>query len=170
MGKTMGDYSLAIRQRNVIQNIVLNMLDKYRPLPRVGQAVLIDRIGLKAEVAFPGSEVTLLAKFSRGNQPRDVGSIVVVEGRPGDYRITACMDEAFSEFMVPVGGIVIDANPSATAPTGYLLCDGSFVEQETYARLFAKIGHTYAADPGNGTFKLPTLANPGTNLRYVIKT
>jgi microcystin-dependent protein len=47
----------------------------------------------------------------------------------------------------------------STAPDGWLICDGSLVSQETYADLFAAIGHTAndGNDPGGGNFKLPDL-------------
>jgi microcystin-dependent protein len=44
-----------------------------------------------------------------------------------------------------------------TAPTGWLLCDGSAVSRTTYARLFAKIGTTYGVGDGSTTFNLPNL-------------
>lgn len=167
---SMGDYNLAIRQRNAINKFILTALNKYRPLPRIGSVVTIDRVTLKANVAFPGSDATLECRFARGQQPRRIGSIVVVEGRSGDYRITQCTDESFSEFDVPVGGVIVVAGSSAVPPDGFLLCDGSFVDQVIYARLFEKIAFTYATDPGDGTFKVPTVSNLGTNLRYIIKT
>ena len=43
--------------------------------------------------------------------------------------------------------------PTASAPTGYLLCDGSSVSTTTYAALFAVIGYTFG---GSGaSFTLP---------------
>jgi len=42
----------------------------------------------------------------------------------------------------------------SSAPTGWLLCDGSAVSQTTYAALYAVIGVTYG-DPGGGNFNLP---------------
>lgn len=43
----------------------------------------------------------------------------------------------------------------ATAPTGYLLCDGSAVSRTTYADLFAICSTTYGAGDGSTTFNLP---------------
>lgn len=43
----------------------------------------------------------------------------------------------------------------ATAPAGWLLCDGSAVSRTTYAALFAEIGTTYGAGNGTTTFNLP---------------
>ena len=46
----------------------------------------------------------------------------------------------------------------ATAPSGYLLCDGSNVSRTTYATLFAAIGTSYGAGDGSTTFGLPNLS------------
>ncbi|PJC29416.1 hypothetical protein CO052_03500 [Candidatus Saccharibacteria bacterium CG_4_9_14_0_2_um_filter_41_9] len=43
----------------------------------------------------------------------------------------------------------------ATAPTGYLLEDGTAVSRATYSSLFAVIGTTYGAGDGSTTFNLP---------------
>ena len=48
---------------------------------------------------------------------------------------------------------------SFTLPSNFLLTDGSFVSQATYPDLFTAIGHTYGPDPGDGTFKLPTVTD-----------
>lgn len=45
----------------------------------------------------------------------------------------------------------------ATAPTGFLLCDGSAVSRTTYADLFTIIGTTYGAGNGSTTFNVPDL-------------
>jgi len=43
----------------------------------------------------------------------------------------------------------------STAPTGYLLEDGSAVSRTTYSDLFAAVGTTYGAGNGSTTFNLP---------------
>ena len=45
----------------------------------------------------------------------------------------------------------------ATAPAGYLLCDGSAVSRSTYAELFAVTGTTYGVGDGSTTFNVPQL-------------
>lgn len=55
----------------------------------------------------------------------------------------------------PIGSIVSFAG--ATAPSGYLLCDGSAVSRTSYASLFAVIGTTYGSGDGSTTFNLPDL-------------
>lgn len=47
--------------------------------------------------------------------------------------------------------------PVATAPTGWLNCDGSAVSRTTYAALFALIGTTFGAGDGSTTFNLPNV-------------
>jgi microcystin-dependent protein len=45
----------------------------------------------------------------------------------------------------------------ATAPSGYLLCDGAAVSRTTYADLFTAIGTAYGAGNGTTTFNLPDM-------------
>jgi len=47
--------------------------------------------------------------------------------------------------------------PTATAPTGYLLCTGTAVSRTTYSALYAVIGTTYGVGDGSTTFNLPDL-------------
>lgn len=47
--------------------------------------------------------------------------------------------------------------PTDTAPTGYLLCDGSAVSRVTYLTLFVLIGETYGVGNGTTTFNVPNL-------------
>ncbi len=69
---------------------------------------------------------------------------------------------------VPVGTVVSTA--LTTAPSGWLICDGSAVSRTTYPDLFAGIGTTYGAGDESTTFNLPDLrqrfplgkANSGT--------
>lgn len=56
---------------------------------------------------------------------------------------------------VPTGTISIFS--TNTAPTGYLLCDGTAVSRTTYSALFAVIGTTYGAGDTTSTFNLPNL-------------
>lgn len=46
---------------------------------------------------------------------------------------------------------------STSAPTGWLLCDGSAIDRTTYADLFTLIGTTYGAGDGSTTFNIPDL-------------
>src|SRR4051812_3263101 len=55
--------------------------------------------------------------------------------------------------IIPVGGLVPFAG--SAAPSGYLLCDGSFISRVTYKSLFDVIGVTYGSGDGSTTFALP---------------
>jgi microcystin-dependent protein len=59
--------------------------------------------------------------------------------------------------LVPTGAVLPFVGSSA--PTGWLIADGSFVSKTTYADLFAVTGHAFngGVDPADGTFKLPDL-------------
>lgn len=54
---------------------------------------------------------------------------------------------------VPTGGMMMWG--TASAPTGYLLCNGAAVSRTTYSALFAVIGTAYGAGDGSTTFTLP---------------
>lgn len=45
----------------------------------------------------------------------------------------------------------------STAPSGWLICDGSAISRTTYATLFAVVGTTYGIGNGSTTFNLPDL-------------
>lgn len=55
----------------------------------------------------------------------------------------------------PAGSIM--AYAASTAPTGWLLCDGSAVSRTTYATLFTAISTTWGTGDGSTTFNLPDL-------------
>lgn len=52
---------------------------------------------------------------------------------------------------------VIAPYAGSSAPTGWLLCDGSAVSRTTYAALFSIISTTYGTGNGSTTFNLPDL-------------
>ena len=56
---------------------------------------------------------------------------------------------------VPPGAVFHFA--MTTAPTGYLVCDGSAVSRTTYSDLFDAIGTTFGEGNGSSTFNLPDL-------------
>jgi len=55
--------------------------------------------------------------------------------------------------LAPTGTVMMYAGSSA--PTGYLLCDGSAVSRTTYADLFAVCSTTYGSGDGSTTFNVP---------------
>jgi microcystin-dependent protein len=57
--------------------------------------------------------------------------------------------------LVPSG--TINQTARSTAPTGYLLCDGSAISRTTYSSLFDAIGIAYGTGDGSTTFNIPNL-------------
>lgn len=55
----------------------------------------------------------------------------------------------------PVGEITLWG--TSTAPTGWLIADGSTVSRSTYSALFAVLGTTYGIGDGSTTFGIPNL-------------
>lgn len=53
----------------------------------------------------------------------------------------------------PTGSVIMFGG--ASAPTGWLLCDGSAVSRTTYSALFAILSTTYGVGDGSTTFNLP---------------
>lgn len=53
-------------------------------------------------------------------------------------------------------GVIMDFAGS-TAPTGYLLCDGTAYSRTTYSALYAAIGTTWGSGDGSTTFNVPDL-------------
>ena len=58
---------------------------------------------------------------------------------------------------IPAGGLMMW--PTASSPTGWLLCDGSAVSRTTYASLFGVVSTTFGAGNGTTTFNLPNYIN-----------
>jgi microcystin-dependent protein len=54
---------------------------------------------------------------------------------------------------VPTGGMMMWG--TASAPFGYLLCNGAAVSRSTYSALFAVLGTAYGSGDGSTTFNVP---------------
>ena len=67
-------------------------------------------------------------------------------------QITGSLTSDVAE-LIPVGTVVLWA--AASAPSGWVLCDGSALNRTTYAALFAKIGSTFGSGDGASTFNVP---------------
>ena len=57
--------------------------------------------------------------------------------------------------LIPPGSVITTA--ATSAPSGWLLCDGTAVNRTTYAALFAVISTTYGSGDGSTTFNVPDL-------------
>lgn len=90
----------------------------------------------------------------------DADGATVQESDPSQKAAYEALAEANSQTTVPetippIGSILLFGG--STAPTGYLLADGSAVSRTTYANLFVVFGTTYGAGDGLSTFNLPDL-------------
>jgi len=62
---------------------------------------------------------------------------------------------AATDFAMPSGSIIIYS--ATSAPTGWLLCDGSAISRSTYAALFSAISTAYGVGDGSSTFNIPDI-------------
>jgi len=75
--------------------------------------------------------------------------------------------------LLPAGSVI--AWSGTTAPSGWLLCDGTDASRTTYAALFAITGTTFGTGDGSTTFSLPnlkgrTIAMAGASLAFGVGT
>lgn len=68
--------------------------------------------------------------------------------------ITINSSVAFQNAIQP--GTVLP-HAGASAPTGFLMCDGSAVSRSTYASLFSAISTNWGSGDGSATFNIPDL-------------
>ena len=81
------------------------------------------------------------------------------QGSSGEI-LTSNGADALPSFQAPAAGIptgVISMWPTATAPTGHLLCEGQTISRTTYADLYAVLGDIYGNGDGSTTFEVPDM-------------
>lgn len=84
----------------------------------------------------------------------DNNALFVVDSGTETFKVTLQNLALFlRESLLPAGTIAYTA--ATTAPSGWLLCDGSAKSRTDYARLFAAIGTTFGTGDGVTTFNLP---------------
>ena len=76
---------------------------------------------------------------------------VILQSTKGATSTTAAGNEVAP--LLPVGSIIIW--PETTAPSGWVLADGTAISRTTLAGLFSLIGTDYGAGDGSTTFALP---------------
>jgi microcystin-dependent protein len=87
-----------------------------------------------------------------------VGGTIVTATMPTGTSNTAVATTAFVQTnSIPTGSLMMW--PTASAPSGYLLCNGTAVSRTTYAALFAIIGTTFGVGDNSTTFNLPNYTN-----------
>jgi len=75
--------------------------------------------------------------------------------RDSDNVTKTVATEPYVNSRMPTG--VVTMYGGATAPTGWLLCQGQAVSRTTYAALFAAIGTNFGTGDGSTTFNLPDM-------------
>lgn len=104
--------------------------------------------------AYSNASVTTAKLADSAVTEAKLGTGAVTTTKVGDGAVTlAKLASAVALMLVPTGTLAPTAR--ATAPTGWLLCDGSAVSRTTYADLFAAIGTAFGAGDGVDTFNLP---------------
>lgn len=71
----------------------------------------------------------------------------------GDLVVAGTITAQGASNIVPAGSLMMW--PTASAPSGYLICNGAAVSRSTYAALFGIVGTTFGAGDGSTTFNLP---------------
>lgn len=89
-----------------------------------------------------------------GLTAQDIADITTAAAAAAATAATAAATIAAAAAAAVPGGCVLPY-AGTTAPTGYLLCDGTQVSRVTYAALFAIIGITHGSGDGATTFHTP---------------
>ncbi len=99
------------------------------------------------------ARTTVKATIVAGTYTKNPGTGLTLSGSSTVF-CTAHADTVWPND-TPTGSIGMFA--ASTAPTGWLLCDGTAVSRTTYAALFAAISTAFGAGDGSTTFNLPDL-------------
>ena len=108
-----------------------------------------------AGTALNSTHLSDSGALARLNNPTFTGSVNAPTPADGDSSTLVATTAFVASNGVPTAAVIAYAGSSA--PTGWLLCDGSAISRTTYAALFAKIGTTYGTGDGSTTFNLPDL-------------
>ncbi len=96
-----------------------------------------------------------ITAFNSGTGSMTVDAVVLSgSGTLSSWVIIAA--SAVSQALLQPSGVV-SVFAGSSAPTGWLLCDGSTISRSTYSGLFAAIGTTYGVGDGSTTFRIPDL-------------
>lgn len=85
----------------------------------------------------------------------DTNKLKIGDGESAWNVLPYIVPEIVAPTATPSG--IVSPFAGATAPTGWLMCNGSAVSRTTYADLFTTIGTTFGSGDGSTTFNLPNL-------------
>lgn len=91
---------------------------------------------------------TVTLKISGGGS-----SAIVPKNTNGVQAFVLDGTNVYADASNPPGAVSMFAQ--ASAPPGWLICDGSAISRTTYAALFSAIGTTYGSGDGSTTFNIP---------------
>ena len=96
------------------------------------------------------------------NKPTTMPGVTFGTATPDDTIATkGYVDDVVSDGLDDVVALVLPGTPlpwfGASAPNGYLLCEGQVVSRTTYKKLFDEIGTRFGVGDGSTTFKIPDL-------------
>jgi microcystin-dependent protein len=107
--------------------------------------------------AFAGIESQRLSLGGLTITPATDGARFLVEKADGTdvFSVNTSTGVITGAGVSPAGSMIMYGG--ATAPTGWLLCDGSAISRTTYASLFAVLSTTYGAGDTTTTFNVPDM-------------
>ena len=118
----------------------------------------VDTTNLKITLGSASATPTILVlgvKNDNATDPTCTPGAIYYNSTAAAFRGCQDIPSGFTNLGNPAGTIVAFAGSSA--PTGYLIANGSAISRTTYANLFAIIGTTYGVGDGSTTFNLPDL-------------
>lgn len=125
-------------------------------LARDGQGGMTAVLPLaNAGANFASDPDTGFIRLGANNPAIQAGGVNVVNVTATGVDVTGTLTQNGGSIGSPIGSVLAYAGP--TAPTLWLLCDGSAKSRTTYSSLFAIIGTTYGVGDGSTTFNLPDL-------------
>ena len=117
-------------------------------------AIAYSKLNLATSIVNADVSATAAIAYSKLNLAASVTSADIVD----NTIVLGDLATALQAFLTPTG--TVSAFAGASAPTGYLLCDGAPVSRSNYAALWTALGTTsspYGQGDGSSTFNTPNL-------------
>ena len=129
-------------------------------LQTTGAATVGGALTLTTDLTVPNGGTGVSTLTDKGILYGQAGSAVLATAAGTEGQLLRAGSSGVPAFSTvnavnPAGAIIMYG--AASAPTGYLKCDGSNVNRVTYSDLFTAIGTTYGIGDGSLTFGIPNL-------------